>query len=188
MTISEVTTHVAEAQDNVVEQFRGKTTLAALIESWVQQIQDLETAAFEVLEDTLLSTAVGVQLDGIGEVLNEERQGKSDADYRVALAAIINVRNSEATCEDLIELVDGATGGGATLLVREPVFPAYFEIEVDTPITNGEEVAAFVDRARAVAVAGYFQWFEAPLGTEFRFGVAGQGLDEGLLGQAIPLP
>lgn len=186
MTISEKTTHIAEAQANFVEQFKGKTNLDYLIEAWVTQIQELEAAAFEVLEDTWLSSAVGTQLDNIGTVLDEERGGKSDADYRVALSAIIKVRNSDGTAEDIIDLINGATGESQTIILEDS-YMAAIEIVVDTPITNGEEVSSYVDRAKAAAVAAWFAWFAAALGAEFRFGVAGQGFDQGELAASVVL-
>lgn len=103
MTLVQVTAaaHVTEAQAHLIEQFKGKANFLAMIQALVTQIGDLEAAAFEVLNETTLAASVGVQLDGIGSIVGEDRLGRSDADYRQAISGRILINLSSGTAEDL---------------------------------------------------------------------------------------
>ena len=89
MTLTQKSTHVQEGLANLVQQFKDKPDLAALLTSYLEQIQDLETAYFGLLTERTLNAAVGVQLDGIGAIVGEDRRGRDDADYRLAIRARI---------------------------------------------------------------------------------------------------
>lgn len=186
MTITQKTTITIEFLAKLLEQFKSKPNISAILTAFLDQAQDLENASFEVLEETVLATAAGVQLDGIGTIVDEERQGRNDADYRIGLQARILLNISSGATEELIAIVDALTGGSAVIEVEEvSEYPAGFIITVQTPISNGVTVGAFVLLAKPAGVAAHFIYFAAPLGTEFRFDTAGQGLDEGLLGDAV---
>ena len=66
------------------------------------QIQDLEDSSFEVLLNRWIDTAVGVQLDGVGAIVGEAREGRGDDEYRLAIKARIQINFSEATPEDIL--------------------------------------------------------------------------------------
>jgi hypothetical protein len=180
-TMTQKTTRVTEAQGRLIEQFRGHTNIDAIVKAFAQQSQDLEDAAFQVIENTLVATAVGVQLDELGEIVGVERGGKSDADYRVRIGAQIILNSSSGTIEELLAL---ATALGATTdTVITEVQPAKIEVAVNVPISNGEEVGIVMSQAKPAGVGFWFTWYESA--DYFKLDSATQGLDQGLLAGII---
>ncbi len=151
MTIEQTTDHVAEALENLLEQFKGKPTLAKVLTTYVDQIQDLENTAFGVYFGRMLSNAEGEQLDGLGDIVGEPRDGKTDAEYRIAIAVRILINKSGATPEDVIAIVDAATEGAFEIKYRE-YDPAAFIIELVGPI----DPVTFTAQTAAL-IAGYLR-------------------------------
>lgn len=181
MAITKKTTHISEAQARLIEQFKGKANFLSVLAVFAQQIQDLEEAAFEVRDDTTLDSSVGVQLDGIGDIVGIARQGLNDADYRVRIGAQILLNISSATIEQLIALV--AALGAPTNVTLLEFYPAGVEIYVDQVLVNGSAIGAVMVTAKAAGVSLDFTWYEDI--NPFKFGVSGQGFDQGKLGEII---
>lgn len=181
MTTATLTTErLAEAVGNLVDQFRGQANIEAFVRAWAQQSQEVELAAFDVLLLTTLANAEGEQLDGLGTVVGVEREGRTDADYRVRIGAQILLNNASGTIEDLVQL---AVALGATTVELTEVYPAKLEIVAGVPIVNGEEIARVMGLAKPAGVGRWFTWYEST--NPFLLDTAGQGLDQGELGEVV---
>lgn len=126
-----------------------------------QEVQELEDAILQILTDTILTTAVGVQLDGLGEVIGLERQGLDDATYRARLRSQILANKSNGTINELIAIADLFTGGGETFTLVESF--TGFDIEFTTilPFGIGEQLAKLIRRARSAAVNGHVTFHQS---------------------------
>lgn len=111
MGLSYKSTHVAEALGNYIQKFKGKPRLMALTTAYIEQIQDLEDAFYQLITDRTIETAVGAQLDGIGSIVGEAREGREDEDYRLAIRVRILLNLTNGTIEQVIEILSLATGG-----------------------------------------------------------------------------
>lgn len=181
MTTATLTTErLAQAVANLIDQFKGQPNIEAFIEAWAQQSQEVELAAFEVLTETTLDAAVGVQLDGLGDIVGVERAGLSDTDYRLRIRAQILLNNSSGTIDDIIQI---AVALGATSVTLAEVFPAKIELNVTTPIASGEQIGTVLADATPAGVGYWFTWYESA--TPFLFDTAGQGFDQGGLGALL---
>lgn len=181
MTTATLTTErLAEAVGNLIDQFKGQGNIEAFIEAWAQQSQDLETAAFGLLTGTTLATAEGEQLDGLGTIVGVEREGRSDADYRLRIGAQILFNNSSGTIEELLQL---AVALGATTVSLTEAPPAKIELVAGLPLGNGAEVGRLMGIAKPAGVGMWFTWYEDT--TPFFLDTAGQGLDQGELGEVV---
>lgn len=168
MSLTEKTNHVTEALGNLIEQFKDKPIIAALLESWVEQLQDLETAIFTSEAAMRLDNAEGEQLDGLGAIVGEAREGRTDLFYRAAIAARISLNLSTATLEEIRALIR-AVAGTVTVDFTEQ-FPAAFiaeiEEDIDPATVDPSQIGAIVRSARGAAiesqviihVAGPFQY------------------------------
>ncbi len=184
MTLTKKTTHTADAQKNVISMFRRRTDLDAWIGALVQELADLEAAIFDVLDGTLtVGSTTGANQDVLGRLVGVEREGRSDADYDLRIAAQILLNISSGTIEQVIAIVEAMIGTTPTVEVTED-FPASFDITIDDEaITNGEEVGSLVLLAKPAGVGASFRFFtDTP---EFRFGVAGKGFGDGKFGGAV---
>lgn len=137
MTLGPVTDHVGEMLDVRTEQFRDKERFTNVLRTFGVQIQDIENALQQLIADRALDTAVGAQLDGIGEIVGEERAGRLDADYRVAIRTRISLNLSQGTPEDLISLAQAISGGTNVELTE--LFPAAFEIRILDSLPSGTD-------------------------------------------------
>lgn len=54
-------------------QFTNSPNLKAFLEAFLQQFQDLDVSRLQLLNERYLETAIGVQLDGIGEIVGIDR-------------------------------------------------------------------------------------------------------------------
>lgn len=101
--VTEITDHALRALARVLQQFRPETSgMSAILNALNVQTQELETSGMALLTERYIDTAVGAQLDQIGNVLLEFRQGESDADYTERLKAKIRVLRSSGSATDLI--------------------------------------------------------------------------------------
>lgn len=107
----------ADGVARLISEFRGKPRIKALLWGLLAAVQDAEDAKWQVLTGIWLDTAEGVQLDGLGVLLDLERAGWSDDTYRAYLKAKILVLRSDASGPALIAILSaiGVTLELATL-------------------------------------------------------------------------
>jgi len=185
MGLTKVTTHIAEALANLVEQFKGQPTIAATLTAFVQQVQELEGALFELLEERGIDTAIGAQLDTLGDIVGEPRLGRGDDNYRVAIRGRILVNLSEGTPVDLIGLLVVLSEGSAVTLTE--YYPASLTAELATAVGDEEEahrIGDLLHTATAAGVLAHLIYHGVPEAERFRFDTSGQGFDQGKYGGA----
>lgn len=86
--------YVSRSRDLIVEQFEDSDKFQKIIESFSRQVQEVEDVLFNLRVLRYLLTAEGSQLDGIGEIVGEPRNGKNDDDYRFAINFRIFINKS----------------------------------------------------------------------------------------------
>lgn len=165
--LTKKTTLTAEALANLIELFKGRPKLAAFISAFVDQSQDLEDGAFEVLLDSIIETAVGVQLDGIGVIVGRARGGLSDPLYRVRLHAQILLNKSSGTLDEILTIVALLEASPITDVVEK--YPAGFVIEILDIQGDPAQLAAIIAEARAAGVNAHLHYSLSPVGEIFTF-------------------
>lgn len=108
----QITNHFQRALSLLASQFRdqkpdgGLTNFQKLIKVFCSAAQELEDTKWQLKTERWLSTAVGVQLDGIGKILGLPRApGESDEDYRQRLQFQVFINASNGTPEDQIAIL-----------------------------------------------------------------------------------
>lgn len=253
MTFIRNTEHEKEAKENLVSQFKNKANIAALLDAFVSEIQELETVLFDLLLNRLdlqdvsgTSTSVGIgfledttknftpntltnftlqdsvgqrfrivsntstrinfdttqtpaagtysagpttgeQLDGIGRILDVDRSGQDDDDYRATLRNKIVAIGSFGTLENIVSVIlnsSGRIGIPGTIDVTD-IFPAGFSTGGDGAVWDTIDNAqkAFL-LAESVKPAGVELVFLFSLDTDLQFtfsgSVSGGGFDNDL--------
>lgn len=183
---SHLTNLVEVARTRILSQYRKLVLyFVPLIEQLVDEVQDLEDAAWGMYEGVQLDNAAGVMLDQYGELLQEKREGITDDEqYRALLKAKIVANVSRGRIEDLIAIVTTALDplGTPTVTVRElPPLGAHVEVEGVT-VTNPlrERVRRLLSKARGATVR--LQFITRPSGTPstgFTFSAFGGGASTG---------
>lgn len=130
MAITKVDDHVEQAQGLLIEQYQERPRLAAWLASYSTRCQEAEDMLWDVLTKRLIDNAEGAQLDMIGKIVDEPRQGRDDATYKVYVLAKIRINWSQGTPDDVIavlQILDAAAFRYVEL------YPASFEIQYDAP-------------------------------------------------------
>lgn len=115
------------------------------------QIQDLENAFRQMLFRLDIDNSIGIQLDGIGKIIDEPRQGLSDIDYRVILKVKIGILNSKGTIEDIVNAWRLITGSD-NVEVKE-AFPAKIRLLTDQYL-DSDTIAILLDRIKDILAGG----------------------------------
>lgn len=126
--VTPVASHSVAALLHIGSQFLGKENIEKLITIIGDEIDEAETAFFDLLNYRSLDTATGQQLDDIGVRLNLVRAGRTDAEYRAALYAKVGYNIASGTPDQVISLTKLITGV-ADLSYRE-IYPAHVRIEL----------------------------------------------------------
>lgn len=148
----------ADGLSILFEQYEDSPRLKDLIRAVLGPVQDLENDAFAMLSVYDLETAAGDQLTKIGALLNEPRNGRSDADLRRILRVRIRVLRSEGRVRDLQEVAllwEGLTPGVDTGAVRaREWFPhgIVVTMETDTATADPVNLTRWLRRAKAASI------------------------------------
>lgn len=97
---------VGESIANLGPSFWGKPIITSIMFAFALEFQRLEDAIFEVIEKRLLDNAVAAQLETIGAIVGEPRYDRTDDEYRVAIRGRILSNLSDATRNDLNDLLN----------------------------------------------------------------------------------
>jgi hypothetical protein len=99
-----ITTHVQDAKDRLMYQFRAKARIEGIIEADAVQIQELEQVFYSMIEGRTLQTATGATLDRWGNVLDELRLGDTDQNFRSRLFFKVTRNIAAGTPEEMIRI------------------------------------------------------------------------------------
>jgi len=134
--------------------------LEKLLTTYTEETQELETAAQEVLVDRWIDTAVGIQLDGLGQIVGRARDGTGDVTYRKLIRAQIALNLSTGTVQDVVSVLEFFLPGVTLILKQE--YPAAFTVSAlnDALPTSSATIAAeAMGQARAAGVRALLHYF-----------------------------
>lgn len=98
---------VVEAINNLIELFKNGPRNQVVLGATVGQVQELENNLWLMYAAFTVDTAVGEQLDFLGNIVGELRQGRVDSDYRAAVRVRVLVNLSSGTIPELLEICYG---------------------------------------------------------------------------------
>ncbi len=150
--------HAGEALDLLLEQFKDKSKIEELLNSFSAQIQLVENAYWQLLTERTLANATGTTLDHIGEILNRQRGSETDSEYRARLQIQVLIYQSSGTAEDILA-VFVMVAGAVSIQITEGT-EADFYIEINDPVTEiiGARAAAYLKELKAAGVGGLTYW------------------------------
>jgi hypothetical protein len=101
--------HAVRAISRLTQQFRDKENIAKLIQVFMDELNEVESVLFDLLLMRSLTTAVGAQLDIIGEHVGSLRAGQNDTEYKIAIGKQIAINISNATEPNIHDIVFNLT-------------------------------------------------------------------------------
>lgn len=144
--------HANEGVDLLLEQFHNSPLLQTMVAVLMGQVQDAEGVAWQLLTERSLDYAVGNQLDGLGLIVGEPRNGRDDDQYRVALRVRIAVNKSNGKPEELLNILS-LLFGTVDAWLRE-YYPAAVAIELRNPAVSPNAPDALIRFLRSAKAAG----------------------------------
>ena len=156
MTIEKITDHNVKAKDRLPRFLAGAVNFNALIDVASARTQDLETELFNLLDQRNLTDAIGLQLDGLGQILNLEREvGQSDTNYRQALIGETGQLALSGQIESLINVFNALTLAVSSDVVEffpaSVLLTAFYDGDTVDPIIDQSIIDA-MDKVRAAGV------------------------------------
>lgn len=102
--------HAGRALERLPSQWNNAEKLQGLIQSFSDEINELEDCLFELLNERGIYEAVGAQLDILGALFNINREGRTDTQYRNAILERISVAGQDGTTEVFMQSLRSHTG------------------------------------------------------------------------------
>lgn len=190
-TLEQNTEHVVEALDRLLEQFKHRPNLEALISALIAQVQDIENSAFDLYLQRWVDSAVGVNLDNLGELVGQPREGRLDGEYRRWIKARILVNRTNGHGDDLIRIAELVIGTLENFELTE-YYPAAYNIVVYNYPDDPQTLFDIFFAAKPAGVGFVLEVSENPPEALFRFSASsaiesdpGYGFGDGLFSGAV---
>lgn len=146
--VTKITTHIQDAKNRLLQQFKGKEGFEKILDAIVGQLQTLEDVFFDLLENRFLDTASGQQLDGIGEIVLLDRpEGLTDTVYRTRLKVQILVLISNGEPETLIQIFKLLLGASSVHLTEISLAALQLLSDVDIPVSDEALIFSILESA-----------------------------------------
>jgi len=148
----EVRLHTQQALGRLIEFWKNDVTIRGLMADYIDEVQELENAIWDVIVLRLPDFAAGVNLDTLGSIVGADREGRGDAQYRVRIKAQIRINSSFGRPKDVIGVLRMVESGRFRYV---HVGPAEFRIDYYT-LTETEaamhELPAIVKETRGASI------------------------------------
>lgn len=158
-----------------------------LVASCIMPAQDLENALQQLKRCRFIDTAEGAQLDTLGRLVGQARDGLDDATYRRYVRARIVANFSKGRIEDLIKVVDLVVYDEAAYIKLTQEGTATERLQVhEIAVSNdlAEVVFEFINDSKSAGVRIVLHWSEYLPNQTFTLDT-GPGLDVSYLANTL---
>lgn len=186
--ITHILDHAARALALLPSQFAGATKLRELITAFADAAQDIEDDTWACIEDRMLDTAEGAQLDQYGRVLGQPRNGLSDEDYRALLGIRILANRSNGQADVILRVVAGLLDRDRLEMgveYRQQGTAEYRVAWEAIDATSADRLALVKKILDEITPAGVSYTAVEGKSPAFRFDTADQGFDDGQLARQL---
>lgn len=126
MSITHITDHYERGLARLLGQFKDKPRIAALLQSWLGEVQELENALWDVFINRNLDVATGDLLAKLGALVGQPANGMDDDQYRLFIRARIKANRSNGKARELIAIVL-LVNEGDPVVFRETIGAVHLE-------------------------------------------------------------
>lgn len=155
MTISHTTDTEARTLALLLAQFQDKPRIRALMSVIAAQIQALEDAHDQLLNDRTIEAATDATLDMIGRIVGEGRAGLDDDAYRARIRVRLLINRSNAKHGEILRAVSLFEGleDDAEIVELAEVFPAGMRLTYNgEPSTSVGEITILLRRMKGAGI------------------------------------
>ena len=189
--LDQITDHQQQAEDRLTAKLGDKPNVLAVLDAYVEQVQDLEDDIYQNLNDRMfdpdaslvppLVPAANAQLDQYGKLVGLARNGLSDDDYRAAIRTQLLANRSSGTIDNLLTVVSRYLAVDVVLFsqLQPAQFQLFYALPGGTSTTQRAQLAVLLPQVAPAGVGWDVVEYPGNLDTVFRFDTPGQGYDQG---------
>jgi len=145
--------HEQEGLDLLLAQFQDRELLAELIKAFLIQIQELEDVNASLMTEPIIDSSSGDQLDVLGRIVGQPRDGRTDEIYRLWIKARIQLNRSSGTAEEILNLVRLITGLADSEVRISDYYPAAFIVwELVDSGVDPDTILELINLARGAGI------------------------------------
>lgn len=130
MSLVKIDNYVELAQSRLIQLYKETKSNNDLLKNLVEPIQELENEMFELYGLKSISDGIGYQLDVIGKILDVERLGRTDDEYRTVLYIQTLINNSGGEPESIINIIKLLIEPDKTNYTE--LYPANYQLHIQT--------------------------------------------------------
>lgn len=104
MSSPKIQNHVEDARNRLLAQYYGKPRIEGLLRGLTLEAQNVEDTLYDMYWKRSVFAAEGAQLDIIGNLVGQPREGWSDAVYRIHIFGKIAINTAQGSPENLIAM------------------------------------------------------------------------------------
>lgn len=179
--MDKIASHSAEALKRLPEVLKNKPQLAAWITALCQPAQTIEDVLYQLLVERTVDAGSGAQLDTLGKIVGQPRDGLNDTDYRRYIRARIATNKSSGLTNELLHIARLIVNDSDANIRWDPSYPTAGTITVSSIPFDATLASILVKFLRAAAASGVrilLEWTE--LDTEDLFFWDTTSWDDGL--------
>lgn len=128
MTISYISDHFKLAKNRLLEQDKEEFEFQDFLKCIIDEYQNIEDEIFKLYTKRTIDESVGVLLDRIGLIVNEERNFRGDEEYRAAILTRIEINRAGGEPESIINAIKQLYK--TDQIVYRELYPANYQVEI----------------------------------------------------------
>ncbi len=168
--------HITTGLEKLTETFKNQPVIEAMLRAFLRQADELEEQLWLLMWGWVLEyvhpdgtyNAYGKQLDDIGAIVGQLREGREDDDYVAALKIRIRINLSKGRSSDMVAI--------AALLDEDMTYVEYFPLAWEASlynISNGGDISRMLAQAKAASSYGVILTSDFDEANVFKFDNAG---------------
>lgn len=149
----------------LLQQFKSnsatKNNIESLLQIYLDSGTETDNIAISLNTNRNIRTATGAQLDGLGAIVGESRNGASDENYRQRILVRVRINRSSGTAAEIISiLTDYVKASGITppTLQLIDIYPAQIYINLIGIVTEPNIFALIASQLIAAGVQGILNY------------------------------
>lgn len=143
--------HVEQGLDRLLERFKGRPKLEALLRVLLARVQHLDDVIWDLYVGFWIDTAIGAQLDALGNIVGEPRLGRADALYRLYIRARIRINRANGKVSDTLQVARLIIEPTATLEYI-PEYPAAYRVRVTGTMVSAANIERILVQVKPAGV------------------------------------
>jgi len=168
--------HVGVALGKLLHQFKNSTDLKNFFSALLSPLQTTEDDLMDLYSLRWPDSAVGLNLDTLGAIVGQPREGRTDSVYRLWIQARILINRSTGKADDSLKLLQLITDSGAEFHIYDQP-PAGYLVEIWNQTANIPAIFELLIEAKPAGVKIHLTYSGVALSGLFRYDSVGQGFD-----------